>query len=73
MSQSNTNLPGFRKVPKTGVIYVMTKATELGFKKERHLWANLGQGAPETGPLEGAPERITNISFSTEDLSLIHI
>ncbi len=67
MKESNSNLPGFRKVPKTGVIYVMTKAAELGFKKERELWANLGQGAPETGQLEGAPERITNICFSTDD------
>ena len=67
MKETNSNLPGFRKVPKTGVIYVMTEAAKLGFKEDRELWANLGQGAPETGQLEGAPDRITNISFSTDD------
>jgi len=67
MKETNNNLPGFRKVPKTGVIYVMTEAAKLGFKENREAWANLGQGAPETGQLEGAPDRITNICFNTDD------
>jgi N-succinyldiaminopimelate aminotransferase len=51
----------FRDVPRTGVIYVMTEAARLGFSYGNEEWANLGQGAPETGPLTGAPERITSI------------
>ena len=50
-------VPGFRRVPRTGVIYVMHRAAELGYNRERHLWANLGQGAPECDELEGAPPR----------------
>ncbi len=53
--------PGFRAVPRTGVIYVMTEAAERGFRYGNPDWANLGQGAPETGDLPGAPPRITNV------------
>lgn len=56
-------IPGFREVPRTGVIYVMHKAAERGFTYENGLWANLGQGAPEVGPLPGAPARVTSISI----------
>lgn len=51
----------FRPVPRTGVIFVMTEAAERGFHYGHPDWANLGQGAPETGPLPGAPERVTTI------------
>ena len=37
-------IPGFRAVPKTGVIYVMTEAAKHGFHYEHPAWANLGQG-----------------------------
>jgi hypothetical protein len=53
----------FRAVPRTGVIYVMTRARERGFRYGHADWANLGQGAPETGPLPGAPDRIDHIEF----------
>ncbi len=53
-----TQTPGFRHVPQTGVIYVMQKAIEKGFSAQNSEWVNLGQGAPETGPIEGAPPRI---------------
>ena len=56
-------IPGFRNVPRTGVIYVMHKATELGFSYENLEWANLGQGAPEVGPLDGAPPRMNEITI----------
>ncbi len=39
------------------MIYVMHRAAELGFTSERHVWSNLGQGAPECGVLEGGVER----------------
>ena len=54
-------IPGFRRVPKTGVIYVMSRAREQGFEYHDPLWANLGQGAPETGNLPGAPPRVESI------------
>ena len=57
-------IPGFRDVPRTGVIYVMHRATELGFSYDSPDWANLGQGAPETGPLPGAPPRIETVTMN---------
>lgn len=53
----------FRPVPKTGVIYVMTEAGKRGFSYGHPDWANLGQGAPETGPLDGAPERLQQLAL----------
>lgn len=58
---------GFRPVPRTGVIYVMTEAERLGFRPGASDWANLGQGAPEVGALDGAPERITKIELDEHD------
>lgn len=55
----------FRPVPRTGVIYVMNVAREAGFEYGKEGWANLGQGAPEAGPLPGAPPRLTDISLHT--------
>ncbi|HRO25547.1 MAG TPA: pyridoxal phosphate-dependent aminotransferase, partial [Promineifilum sp.] len=57
------SIPGFRDVPRTGVIYVMHRAGELGFTYDSVDWANLGQGAPETGPLPGAPARINAVTI----------
>ena len=56
-------IPGFRAVPKTGVIYVMSEAAKHGFHDEHPAWAHLGQGSPETGPLPGAPPRIANLTI----------
>jgi aspartate/methionine/tyrosine aminotransferase len=58
---------GFRPVPRTGVIYVMTEAQRLGFRSGSADWANLGQGAPETGLLPGSPQRLTNIHVGPDD------
>ena len=55
-------IPGFRKVPQTGVIYVMQKAIAKGFSSQDSEWINLGQGAPETGHIMDAPERIHTFS-----------
>jgi aspartate/methionine/tyrosine aminotransferase len=57
-------IPGFRIVPRTGVIYVMHKASQLGFTYDNPEWANLGQGAPETGIIENSPDRIHNIKIN---------
>ncbi len=59
-----TPFTGFRPVPRTGVIYVMNRAQQLGFHYAHPQWANLGQGAPEAGVLPGAPERITQVSMN---------
>lgn len=66
-------IPGFREVPKTGVIYVMTEARRHGYKSTDPAWSNLGQGSPETGPLPEAPPRITSIKVSPGDHSYADI
>ena len=60
------SLPGFREVPKTGVIYVSSEAEKKGYRGGDPNWCNLGQGQPETGDLPGAPPRLTNLPI-TED------
>ena len=59
MEQST--IPGFRFVPRTGVIYVMHEAMRHGFSYDAPQWANLGQGSPETGPIPDAPARIESL------------
>ncbi len=53
----------FRSVPRTGVIYVMAEAAQHGFAYGKADWANLGQGAPETGLLPGSCPRIGAIEI----------
>jgi len=60
-------IPGFRAVPFTGVIYVMAEATRLGYRYGHPDWCNLGQGMPETGPLPGAPPRVDQVSIALDD------
>jgi len=60
-------IPAFRSVPRTGVIYVTTEATARGFSARDPSWCNLGQGQPETGPLEGAPPRVSEVSIHVDD------
>ena len=57
----------FRKVPRTGVIFVMNEAAKYGYTADDPGWANLGQGQPETGSLEGSPDRITSMHIDVED------
>jgi aspartate/methionine/tyrosine aminotransferase len=63
-AQEQTSIPGFRFVPRTGVIYVMHEAMAHGFSYDDPQWANLGQGSPETGPLPDAPPRIEQVSIN---------
>ncbi|MBN9287869.1 MAG: aspartate aminotransferase [Gammaproteobacteria bacterium 39-13] len=63
----NKTIPGFRQVPRTGVIYVMHRAAEMGYRAEDPAWVNLGQGAPETNALEGAPARIQQLSIDPSE------
>lgn len=55
----------FRPVPRTGVIYVMAEAAARGFVYGHPDWANLGQGAPETGELPEAAARIRDIAVDS--------
>ena len=53
-------LSAYRTVPRTGVIFVMAEAGARGFRYGHPEWVNLGQGAPETGPLPGSVPRISS-------------
>ena len=57
-------IPGFRHVPRTGVIYVMHRAGLRGYEPDHPQWANLGQGAPEVGEIEGDIARIEEIRIN---------
>lgn len=61
-------LNSFRRVPRTGVIYVSVEAGKRGFHFDAEGWCNLGQGQPETTPLPGAPPRVTSIPVHPSDL-----
>jgi aspartate/methionine/tyrosine aminotransferase len=58
------NIPGFRAVPRTGVIYVTHEAAQHGFSYSNPDWANLGQGSPETGDIPGGPPRVREVTIS---------
>jgi N-succinyldiaminopimelate aminotransferase len=60
-------IPGFRSVPFTGVIFVMAEAGRKGYRYGHPDWCNLGQGQPETGPLPGAPPRVSCIEIEAGD------
>jgi hypothetical protein len=61
----------FRKVPRTGVIYVTGEAARRGFggasDHGEDGWCNLGQGQPEIGPLPGAPPRCEAVAIAGDD------
>ncbi|MBK8941768.1 MAG: pyridoxal phosphate-dependent aminotransferase [Polyangiaceae bacterium] len=65
------HVSAFRRVPRTGVIYVMGEAARLGYSYKpdpgEDDWCNLGQGMPETGPLPGSPARVEQVSISMGD------
>src|SRR3954452_1879301 len=63
----SSEISAFRTVPRTGVIYVTTEATKLGFSPRDPDWCNLGQGQPETGPLPGSPKRVQSIEIDVDD------
>src|SRR5262245_32693399 len=66
-------LGAFRKVPRTGVIYVVSEASRLGFghgpssDDDENGWCNLGQGMPETYAIPGAPPRCEAVSIAGDD------
>jgi aspartate/methionine/tyrosine aminotransferase len=64
---SSDSMSAFRPVPRTGVIFVTTEAVKRGYSQGDPEWCNLGQGQPETGPLEGAPARVESIPIHLHD------
>lgn len=56
-------MPGIVSPGATGVIYCSDRAMANGFKYGDPAWANLGQGAPEVGPLPDAPSRPDTFTF----------
>ncbi len=66
MNRSGTQ-QAFRPVPRTGVIYVTQEAAALGYHSGNTQWCNLGQGQPETGPLAGAPPRVSDLQIDPAD------
>ncbi|KAG9045447.1 hypothetical protein FS837_006290 [Tulasnella sp. UAMH 9824] len=56
-------MPGIMSPGATGVIYCTDRAMANGFKYGDPAWANLGQGAPEVGPLPDAPPRPDTFTF----------
>ena len=61
-------IPGFREVPRTGVIFVVTEAARRGYSPRDPAWSNLGQGMPETGPFPGGPPRVASVAIDPADL-----
>ncbi len=61
-------IPGFRNVPRTGVINVMYKAFDLGFRSSDPSWSNLGQGSPETTDLTESSQAKKHIDFEEKHL-----
>jgi aspartate/methionine/tyrosine aminotransferase len=45
----------------------MAEAARHGYRHQHPDWCNLGQGQPETGPLPGAPPRVTEVGIDPED------
>jgi aspartate/methionine/tyrosine aminotransferase len=57
----------FNNVRDIGVIWATNEAIKLGFSNGHPDWANLGQGEPEVGQLEGGPPRIQTFSIEPGD------
>jgi aspartate/methionine/tyrosine aminotransferase len=60
-------MTAFKKVSKTGVIFVTSEASKLGFYRGNPEWCNFGQGQPEVGKLPGGMERIESIEIPQLD------
>mmetsp|Transcript_7665 Transcript_7665/g.11112 ORF Transcript_7665/g.11112 Transcript_7665/m.11112 type:complete len:494 (-) Transcript_7665:1154-2635(-) len=67
-AEPNSPFEMFHHVMKTGVIYASSRAAKHGFSMLSEDWANMGQGAPETGPLPGAPTRDFHMNIQDAEL-----
>lgn len=63
----SADFPMVRYVPYMGVIWTVNEASKLGFYNGHPDWCNVGQGQPEVGNIEGAPDRIENLKLQPSD------
>lgn len=66
MNQKITLKSTFNEVNDIGVIWVMDEAAKQGFYNGNPEWANLGQGEPEVGEMEGAPPRLNHSALKVQ-------
>jgi aspartate/methionine/tyrosine aminotransferase len=59
----------FRDIPYMGIDQAMVDASESGYRFGRPDWCNFGQGQPDVGRIEGAPNRLTWITLEPHDHS----
>lgn len=62
-----TTPTAFRQLPFMGVIRVNNEAMKVGYRMGDPAWANLGQGQPEVGDIEGAPARFSDLKIDAAD------
>ncbi|KAI8979224.1 pyridoxal phosphate-dependent transferase [Mycotypha africana] len=65
-SKEKGDIHGIEHPGSTGVIYVMDRASKMGYTATDKEWSNFGQGAPEVGPVEGCMERPKTIHLSED-------
>jgi hypothetical protein len=67
--QDEETVPGIQHPGSTGVIYCSDRAQANGFNyASSHEWSNLGQGAPEVGPIPDASSRPVKVEFDYDAL-----
>lgn len=63
----SADFPMVRYVPYMGVIWTVKEASKLGFYNGHPDWCNVGQGQPEVGTIDGAPDRIESLKLQPSD------
>lgn len=63
----SADFPMVRYVPYMGVIWTVNEASKLGFYNGHPDWCNVGQGQPEVGTIDGAPDRIESLKLQPSD------
>ena len=63
----SADFPMVRYVPYMGVIWTVNEASKLGFYNGHPDWCNVGQGQPEVGTIDGAPNRIESLKLQPSD------
>ena len=61
------DFPMVRYGPYMGGIWTVNEASKLGFYNGHPDWCNVGQGQPEVGTIDGAPDRIESLKLQPSD------
>mmetsp|Transcript_1163 Transcript_1163/g.2369 ORF Transcript_1163/g.2369 Transcript_1163/m.2369 type:complete len:466 (-) Transcript_1163:107-1504(-) len=64
---SSKSRRSFRDLDYMGMVWVIAQAEKQGFSPSDPEWCNFGKGQPETGKLEGGPNRISTVNVLDED------